>query len=139
MKAIKTTIAQKGTALFIKSLIAGFVSSGLFLTLMMCITAIILVITGNLPHSIIKWIMMVLCCVSVFFGGYIAAKVSKEKGFIVGAVTGFIMFVSVLSAGLLNSDGVFSYMTLIKLLVFIISGALGGIKGVNKTEKIHIK
>lgn len=139
MKAIKTTIAQKGTALYIKSLIAGFIVGGIILMILMCVTAFALVVTGKLPHSLIKWIMLGLSCISVFIGGYVSAKVSKEKGIIMGSVTGFIMFVSVLCAGLLDSDGIFTYMTLIKLILFVVSGAIGGIKGVNKQEKIHIK
>ena len=49
------------------------------------------------------------------------------------------MFSIQFTAGYIADSGELSYISLIKLIIFAIVGCLGGIKGVNKKEKIRIK
>ena len=71
--------------------------------------------------------------------GYVSARVTKEKGLIIGSVSGIIMFIIVLLTGLIWRDGNFTYLTLVKLALFTLFGALGGVKAVNKKDRLHIK
>ena len=49
------------------------------------------------------------------------------------------MFIIQLVAGLINAETEISYITFIKLAVFLLLGSIGGIKAVNKKDKIRIK
>ncbi len=139
MKAIKSTLAQTGIALYIKALIFGIIAGCGVMMLLMCITSAGLLISGTLPHDALKWIVIVLCVISAFFSGYVTSRITKVNGLMWGALSGVIMFIIVLLSGLICGDGNFTYITLVKLFALALSGALGGIKGVNKKEKIHIK
>ncbi len=139
MKAIKTTIAQSGTALYIKALIFGTIAGCLCLTVLLCIGSAALLILGTLPHAYLSIISIMLCSVSTFISGFVSASITKQKGIVLGSSAALIIFVIVLLAGFIWGDGNFTYLTIIKLVLFLILGALGGIKAVNKKDRLHIK
>lgn len=139
MKAIKTTVAQSGPSLYIKALIFGTLSGALATALLLCIAAAVLLISGTLPQKYLVWIGIFFCALATLLSGYVTARITKANGMLSGALSGIIMFLILLVAGLTGSDETLTYLTLVKLIAFIICGALGGIKGVNKKEKIHIR
>lgn len=139
MKAIKSTIAQSGTALYIKAIIFGVIAGAITLAILLCLGSMGLLITGSIPHDYMSIISIILCGVSSFMSGYVSARVTKEKGLIIGSVSGIIMFIIVLLTGLIWRDGNFTYLTLVKLALFTLFGALGGVKAVNKKDRLHIK
>ncbi|MBQ8001072.1 MAG: TIGR04086 family membrane protein [Ruminococcus sp.] len=139
MKAIKSTLAQSGVALYIKALIFGLLAGCAGTAVLLCISTLVLLVMGTLPHNFIEWIIIGLCCISAFVCGYITARVTKANGLLWGAVSGVLMFIIVLLAGLISSDGNFTYMTILKFACLTVCGGLGGIKGVNRKEKLHIK
>lgn len=65
-----------------------------------------------------------------FAGALIGAKIMKHSGLIIGAVTGAVLFMIFTLAGMITGAAV-SIISLIRLAVLIISGALGGVVGVN--------
>ena len=138
MKTIKTKLTQTGPALYIKSLILALSVGCLTLILLMLILTILLLISGTLPHNAIIWMDIGACGISVFAASFVCARTIKSKGLIWGCVTGIFMFLIQFIAGLTANTSDFSYITLIKLFVFMLLGCLGGIKGVNKKEKIRI-
>lgn len=77
--------------------------------------------------------------ISAFMGGYIAARINKEKGMVCGAIVGGILFICVLAGGLISGCQEVTFRTAISLGVLLIFGALGGIKGVNRKARIKIK
>lgn len=103
------------------------------------LTSLTLKISGTLPYDLIVWITVAVSTISTFVGGYITARITKINGLLSGALCGIIMFVILTIAGLCMTEETLTYITLVKLVAFTISGGLGGIKGVNKKEKIRIK
>ena len=83
--------------------------------------------------------MLAVDAISVFFGGYVAARINKQKGLIIGAGVGAIVLVSVLISGLSIPYTTQTLLTLFKIITIPLMSALGGVKGVNKKEKIRIK
>ena len=81
---------------------------------------------------------VVFATVSVAFGcfaaAYIAAKLNKSKGFLIGAVTGGIVFVAVLLISLAVDKGAIGINTLFHFIIFMLSGIVGGVIGVNKSQ-----
>ncbi len=139
MKAIKSTIAQSGTALYIKAIIFGTLAGSMSLAVLLALGCVGLLITSSIPHDYLSIIAIALCAVSSFISGYISARITKEKGFFIGIISGIIMFVIVLLSGLIWGDGSFTFLTPLKLVLLMLFGALGGIKAVNKKDRIHIK
>lgn len=124
---------------FIKALILGAVSSVAMITVLLCIMAVILLVSSLLPYDYLAYIMLLIDAIGVFFGGYIAARINKSQGLLLGLSNGFIIFVALVICGFLISNETITIITLLKALVILISSSLGGIKGVNTKEKIHIK
>ena len=73
-------------------------------------------------------------CIGTFGGGYITARINKSMGMAVGAVCGVGVFLIVLAVGaILGSE--LGIVTLVRAGTAVISGALGGVLGVNKRKK----
>ncbi len=139
MKAIKTTIGQTGPALYIKGLIIGTLVGGVVLTVLLCLCSLFLLISGTLPHEYLSIIGIGMYVLSAFVSGYITSRITKQNGLLCGALSGIIMFLIILLAGFISGDGKFTYLTLIRLAGLTLLGTVGGIKGVNRKEKLHIK
>lgn len=139
MKAIKTTIAQSGPSLYIKALICGISTGCVTLIMLLLLFSCLLLIAGTLPHDYLIWLDIAACCFASYISGYLTTRIIKNRGLIWGVVSGFIMFTIQFIAGLINADSEISYLTFIKLAVFVLFGAVGGIKAVNKKDKMRIK
>ncbi len=124
---------------FIKSIIVGVVTSICSIAILMCITAGVLLISSQIPYEFLEYIMLAIDAVGVFFGGYIASRINKSQGLYLGLINGAIVFVAMIIGGFCSSTETITYITLFKAIVILLSSSLGGIKGVNVKEKIHIK
>ena len=77
--------------------------------------------------------------ICAFVGGYISARIKKEKGIVCGAIVGGILFILVLTGGMISGFEEITYRTILSFGILLIFGALGGIKGVNRKTRIKIK
>lgn len=133
-----TNISLNNSA-FIKALILGVFSSVAMITILMCVVSAILLFSSLLPYEYLQYIMLAVDTLGVLFGGYIAARVNKSQGLVLGLVNGAIILVALLIIGFCLSSDTLTLNTLLKVVVIMIFSALGGIKGVNVKEKIRIK
>lgn len=80
--------------------------------------------------------------VSVSLGSLIASyflsNKKKNKGYLIGATTGFITFIVVTVIGLIINQGGIGINTLFHLVIIMLSSIIGGILGVNKKGKKYI-
>ncbi|MBE6823973.1 MAG: TIGR04086 family membrane protein [Ruminococcaceae bacterium] len=124
---------------FIKSLILGVVSSVAMIAVLLCVVTVILLSVSLLPYEYLSYIMLVIDAIGVLFGGYIAARINKSQGLILGLLNGFIVFVAFLICGFSTTSDNITLITALKAIVILLFSAFGGIKGVNVKEKIRIK
>jgi len=89
-----------------------------------------------LSEKMIFIVVNIISVLSVFLSGIIASAIYKSKGLLFGAVAGIIysIFVYILGALVYMNFGI-SLNTLIGLVISIISGAFGGVTGVNLIKK----
>ena len=133
-----SNISQSNRA-FILALVLGVTSSVAMIVILMCVMSAILTFSALLPYEYLQYIMLAVDGLGVLFGGYIAARVNKSQGLILGLLNGAIIFIALLICGFcMNTDSI-TIITLIKAVVILLFSALGGIKGVNVKEKIRIK
>ena len=69
---------------------------------------------------------------------YFLSNKKKNKGYLIGAATGFITFVIVTVIGLIINQGGIGINTLFHLVIIMLSSIIGGILGVNKKGKKYI-
>ncbi len=100
-------------------------------------TVICAVAATNLNVSDDAILVMAIICMSIgaFVGGMIAAKIYKEKGFLIGALNGIIFFfITTIITFAVNTEAM-TLISLIKLIVFTLSSMIGGMVGVNTKHK----
>ena len=124
---------------FIKAIIVGVATSVCLIAILMCITAGVLLISSQIPYEYLEYIMLVIDAVAVFLGGYIASRINKSQGLFLGLINGAIVLLAAIIGGFCSSTDTITYITLIKAVVILVFSILGGIKGVNVKDRIHIK
>lgn len=74
----------------------------------------------------------------IFVSSYFIAKQTAKKGFLIGAIVGFTVFILTAIISFIVDDGAVTSNTLFHLVIFILSGLIGGIIGVNKPKKKYL-
>lgn len=138
MKAIKASLSGDKTPV-IKGILVGVLAAVAIILILISITAVVLYKTGTLPYKIINYVLAAILAIGVFFGSLISSKIIKEKGFLYGVLCAAIIFVITFAVGISASDSTISAFTLIKAVVLLVFGAIGGVVGVNQKDRIHIK
>lgn len=125
--------------LLLKAALFGTVCGLLISVIITCIFTIVILTIGLFPTDITNYITVAILAVGAFFGGFITTKITKSAGLIAGLITGFSVFLLVTIFGLFKSNDSVTIITLIRLISNVVAGALGGILGLRKKERIHIK
>ena len=89
---------------------------------------------GNFPLAIVTPITICIVIIGSFFGGYFCAKTSKKDGMLYGLSSGFLIFIIIFFSEFIFINQSISTMVLVKLFSILLSGAIGGIIGVNKVK-----
>lgn len=76
--------------------------------------------------------------IGIFFSAYFIARKTAKKGFLIGAIAGITVFVLITIISFILDDGTVTSNTLFHLVIFILSGLIGGITGVNKPKKKYL-
>ncbi len=70
---------------------------------------------------------------SILITAYLQASKIKKKGFLIGFIIGIVNFILIFLISLIINGSGITYNTLFHLVIFLLSGLIGGILGVNKT------
>ncbi|WP_033828317.1 TIGR04086 family membrane protein [Bacillus andreraoultii] len=76
-------------------------------------------------------VITIISFVSLFIGGFVAGGRGKEKGWLLGALTGFLYTGINFMFQYLGFDSVFNFEQLIYYICFTVTAIMGGILGVN--------
>ncbi len=103
-------------------------------TVILLIAAAIMT-TGVLPTSAITPVALAAATIGSFFGGFAAARASRERGLLYGAGVGLLLFLLITIVGIAVLQELRGTMTLLKAALTIGCGALGGVLGVNVKKR----
>lgn len=102
---------------------------------LVCLSACIMTYT-NINDTMMPILVYTSVGVGVFAGSTMLGKRVKEKGYLYGALFGFIFFSIIYIFTVVSFKGFFANATAgIYLLTSLVSGAIGGILGVNMSSK----
>ena len=123
------------TPAVVAGLIAGAAACFLLLFLMAAVMTV-----RDIPQDALHPMVTVAGGFGAFVAGWVAAKKQGKQGMVIGAACGGVMFLILFIAGL-SAGGGLSSLTAVKLAVFIVVAALGGVVGVNhgKKRKMRMK
>jgi putative membrane protein (TIGR04086 family) len=108
----------------------------IILLVLLSITSVIMTSTGILNNTVLEILLTLISGLSSFAAGFVCSKIIKIRGLYNGLLCGFIFFLILFCAGMTILDGDFSIFTFLKLAACLIGGAIGGIIGLNKKEKL---
>lgn len=85
----------------------------------------------DVPKAAITPLAVAAAAFGAFIGGLVAARMAREKGLLLGAACGLVLFLILLVAGFAVLKEIRGTYAVVKLLVLIGCGAVGGVLGVN--------
>ena len=112
------------------SVFTGAVSGIAVSMLIILVSVVIMVKTQSMVYAAVVPITVAAVLAGSFVGGY----VSESLGLLIGAVCGAVIFLAFLGIGSMSGGSV-SMVTLLRLGLDILSGAVGGVIGVNKKRR----
>ena len=133
------SVFRFGSGRTLKAILIG-VAASIVITMLLtiCVSGVTL-LTDSIPYEIMPYIMLAVSALGVFCGSLIAASITREKGLMTGLICGFAVFLIALTAGFVTDGGTLTVMTAIRAAALPLCGALGGIRGVNRKEKVRIR
>lgn len=132
---LKNEVKNSVRDFYINVLIGAAIAAGVILLTMLIAAAIMVLLDINIMYA--SPISSVCAAIGTFCGAYYAARKNKSKGIVNGLMIAAIIYVLV-GVVALFMDSNFTVMSLIHLAVIVLSGCIGGIMGVNKSEKRKI-
>lgn len=85
--------------------------------------------------------VQVFACISIgagaLTGGFFSARILRNKGLLSGAATGLLFYAVLLIAGAAMGQADIQALTLLKVLLAVVFGAIGGIMGVNSKRRLR--
>ncbi len=94
----------------------------------------IIVKTESVNYYLLMPFGIAAACIGAFLGGFISARISGSAGMLIGAVSGALMFILLLAAGAILGQ-LPEAVSLLRLVLMVLSGAIGGVVGVNRKRK----
>ncbi|NOU73337.1 TIGR04086 family membrane protein [Paenibacillus sp. LMG 31458] len=114
-------------------LFSGLVYSLCMMTIGTIVTSLFLLLTST-QESSLHMLTTIIHAVSLFIGGWVSGKRAGNRGWYHGGIVGFVYFILIFLVGFLAFDAGLNLQSLQLLSILFVSGALGGILGVN-TQK----
>lgn len=110
------------------------VTFGLLTTTVVLLLFSFVMCKKDVPFVLLNPFSAGLLMLGSFLSGYLAARRIRERGMMVGALCGLIIFLLLMLASFMSRFDV-GLAALIKLVISLVSGAIGGIIGVNAKLK----
>lgn len=85
----------------------------------------------DVPRAVILPLALAAAAIGALLAGLTAAAIAKQKGLLLGAVCGLVLWLLILLAGVARYEGVSGGNALIKFAALLLSGGIGGVLGVN--------
>ncbi|MBN6887834.1 TIGR04086 family membrane protein [Cytobacillus horneckiae] len=121
-KALGTSILYGIIAIFTLAIVCSF------------LFAIILRFT-SLQESSVQYVITAISFIALFTGGFISGGKGKQKGWLLGGLTGLIYAIIIFLFQYLGFDKLFNGEQLVYFICYILIAMMGGILGVNMSSK----
>ncbi len=118
----------------LRSLLIGTGVGALLGVVLLLAAAAVMASTG-IPTGAVAPIALAVMSLSALAGGFVTARLARERGLLWGAACGLLIFLIVALAGLSVEHTVQGTSLFLKLALTVACGALGGVLGVNVGRK----
>jgi putative membrane protein (TIGR04086 family) len=120
--------------LFIKPVFFGIIGGFIISILLLGIFSFVFTVQ-DIPQSAIIPLVFFTICGGAFIGGFFASHLYKNKGLMIGALTGLLFFLILYIIGVFMKQINVGSLAVLKLVLSVVFGAIGGVVGVNTLSK----
>ncbi|MDQ0269868.1 TIGR04086 family membrane protein [Cytobacillus purgationiresistens] len=89
----------------------------------------------SLQEASLQYVITGISFIAIFTGGFISGGKGKQKGWMLGGLTGLLYVVVIFLFQYLGFDKLFSIDQLVYFVCYILIAMMGGILGVNMNSK----
>jgi putative membrane protein (TIGR04086 family) len=122
---------QAGIGAYIRPLLIGTVIGIVCMAVCLVLAALLMTLT-DIPQTAVTVLSVIAGVVGAFAGGWSAGRIAEQRGLIVGAFCGLLLFFTVLILGIILHRSIQIGFLFVKLAVLLLAGMTGGVVGVNK-------
>ena len=108
----------------------GIIAIFLLLVVSSLVISLVLKFTST-QESSLEFLTTAISFVTLFAGGFIAGGKGKQKGWLIGSLTGIVYTLIIFLFQYLGYDSLFSLEQMIYHICYILTAMMGGILGVN--------
>ena len=128
---------SKGLEFLLKPIVIGSIF-GLSSILVLLVIMALFLSTGIFSLEVCSLFASICVAVGSFLGGIIAAKKAGKKGFASGGLTGLVLLILFSLLSLIAFKTTPTGATLVRSIIFLLGGVIGGILGVGSEGKRKI-
>jgi putative membrane protein (TIGR04086 family) len=125
---------QSGFVSFVKPVAFGIIG-GLIISILLLSLISFVFTVQNIPQSAVIPFACFSICGGAFTGGFFASHKYKNKGLVLGALTGLLFFLILYIVGVFMNEINSGALAMLKLVLSVVFGSFGGIVGVNTLHK----
>ena len=134
MKYDKSTKKETDVTVAIRAMLIGTAVGVMISAVFLILFAFLFVAVKSVPQFMIPIAAMFCAVMGALVSGYISVRIYGSKGLIYGGLAGFLLFAIITLISFIISRDKFTYLTVIRFLIMVFSGSIGGIWSVNKRK-----
>lgn len=119
----------------IKSVVFGLVAGAIVSIVCLLAFALFCSASKTIPQKLIQPFILVACALGSFIGGYVTVRLTRAQGMLYGMLSGLLLFGMISMVSVMAIQEAFTMLAVIKGILMVLMGAIGGIMGVNKRAK----
>ena len=89
----------------------------------------------DVPKSAIGPVVIGVLMVAAFTSAFVTARLARNRGLLLGLLSGFLLYLVILFVSVVLFRTGFTFASVFKLVILMLSGAIGGICGVNGKKR----
>ena len=120
-----------------RSLLIG-TASGVVSCIVLLFSFASVMVLRDIPQTIVAVFSVVAVALGSLIGAFVAAKMMKQNGMLIGICCGLILYGIIILANLSIGSVSMGMPALLKLALIAIASAIGGVMGVNSKKKIRM-
>ena len=135
MRYDKSSCAGNPITAALKAIVLGACSGAVFCMIGLIVCALVFMGAKSIPYQIIQQIVLAICGLGALLSGYLCVRISRKNGLLFGFLAALLLFLLMLLVSAAAIQEPFTQQSVLRGLVMVIAGAIGGVIGVNKKSK----